>query len=82
MPSAWIPSKGIFSYPGYEDAPDGKLRLLYECAPMSLLMEAAGAESSDGKIRLLDKVLEDLGQRTAIFIGSKDEVRRCEDYLN
>ncbi len=77
----FLKGKGIFSYPGYGDAPDGKLRLLYECAPMSLLMEQAGGMSSDGKMRLLDKELKDLGQRSPIFIGSNEEVQRCEEYL-
>jgi len=78
----FLKGKGIFSYPGYGDAPDGKLRLLYECAPMSLLMEQAGGMSSDGKMRLLDKELKDLGQRSPIFIGSNEEVKRCEEYLD
>lgn len=76
-----LKGKGIFSYPGYEDAPEGKLRILYECAPMSLLMEQAGGAGSDGKIRILDKVVEKLDQRTPIFIGSTDEVERCKKYL-
>ncbi len=73
---------GIFSYPGYDDAPDGKLRLLFECAPMSLLMEQAGGASTDGKMRILEKPLDKLDQRTPIFIGSKVEVKRCEDMLD
>ena len=78
----FLKGKGIFSYPGYGDAPEGKLRLLYECAPMSLLMEQAGGMSSDGKQRILDKELTDLGQRSPIFIGSTEEVKRCEEYLD
>jgi len=77
-----LKGKGIFSYPGYKDAPDGKLRLLFECAPMSLLMEQAGGASTDGKIRILEKNVERLDQRTPIFIGSKEEVKRCEEYLS
>ena len=55
---------------------------LSQCAPMSLLMEQAGGMSSDGKMRLLDKELKDLGQRSPIFIGSNEEVKRCEEYLD
>lgn len=77
-----LKGKGIFSYPGYEEAVNGKLRLLFECAPMSLLVEQAGGASSDGKQRILDKPLEKLDQRTPIFIGSKEEVKRCEEYLS
>jgi len=73
--------KGIFSYPGYGDMPDGKLRLLIECAPMAFLVEQAGGAASDGKEQILDKVVESLDQRTPIYIGSKSEVERCESSL-
>jgi sedoheptulose-bisphosphatase len=77
-----LKGKGIFSYPPYSKHPNGKLRLLFECAPMSLLMEKAGGASSDGKMRILEKTLEELEQRTPIYIGSKDEVNRCLEYLS
>ncbi len=76
-----IKGKGIFSYPGYGEEPNGKLRLLFECAPMALLMEQAFGAASDGKGRILDKVIEDIHQRTPIFIGSVEEVERCKKYL-
>lgn len=76
-----LKGKGIFSYPGYDDEPNGKLRLLFECAPMSLLMEQAGGAASNGKIRILAKQVESLDQRTPIFIGSKLEVERCQKML-
>lgn len=62
---------GIFTYPGYSKAPEGKLRLLFECAPMALLMEQAGGAASDGKGRILSKKINELHQRTPIFIGSR-----------
>lgn len=73
---------GVFAYPGYGDQPDGKLRLLFECAPMALLMEEAGGAASDGQMRILEKVAKDLHQRTPIFVGSKMEVERCKDFLS
>ena len=76
-----IKGKGIFSYPGYGETPDGKLRLLIECAPMALLVEEAGGAASDGKMRILEKEVNDLAQRSPIFIGSKLEVERCEQFL-
>ncbi|MBU1152004.1 fructose-1,6-bisphosphatase [Patescibacteria group bacterium] len=76
-----LKGKGIFSYPGYEDAPNGKLRLLFECAPMAFLMEQAGGAASDGRMRILEKEVVSLDQRTPIYLGSKGEVRRCEEYL-
>jgi fructose-1,6-bisphosphatase len=76
-----LKGKGIFSYPGYGDAPNGKLRLLFECAPIAFLMEQAGGAATDGKIRILEKKVEEVHQRTPIFVGSKTEVKRCEDAL-
>ncbi len=76
-----LKGKGIFSYPGYEKEPNGKLRLLFECGPMSLLMEEAAGAASDGKARILSKPVVSIDQRTPIFIGSKGEVKRCEDEL-
>ncbi len=76
-----LKGKGIFSYPDSKEAPHGKLRLLFECAPISLLVEQAGGLSSDGRERILDKRIDKLGQRTPIFIGSKNEVERCKKFL-
>ncbi len=77
-----LKGKGIFAYPGFSAEPDGKLRLLFECAPMSLIMEQAGGESSDGVMPILDKVVDTLDQRTPIFIGSRAEVSRCRKFLS
>lgn len=77
-----LKGKGIFCYPGYEDEPSGKLRLLFECAPMALLMDQAGGAASDGKISILQKQISNLEERTPIFIGSKEEVSRCEQFLS
>lgn len=76
-----IKGKGIFSYPGYSDAPQGKLRLLYECAPMAYLLEQAGGAASDGYNPILDKTIDDIHQRTPIYIGSVNEVKRCDQHL-
>lgn len=76
-----LKGKGIFSYPGYQEAPDGKLRLLYECAPMALLVEQAGGAASDGQLRIMEKPLGAIDQRTPIFIGSKKEVEKCKVLL-
>lgn len=77
----FLKGNGIFTYPPYSEAPEGKLRLLYECAPMAFLAIAAGGAATDGKINLLEKEIHDLHQRTPIYIGSKNEVKRSEEYL-
>ena len=69
--------KGIFVYPGYSDAPNGKLRLLFECGPMAFLMEQAYGMASDGHISLLEKKIESITHRTPVFIGSKKEVEHA-----
>jgi fructose-1,6-bisphosphatase I len=72
---------GVFIYPGMPGAENGKLRLLYECGPMAMIMEQAGGAASAGDKAVLDVEVEELVQRTPIFIGSKKEVERCEEKL-
>lgn len=72
---------GSFIYPGYSEQPNGKLRLLFECAPMALLVEQAGGAASDGNIRILDKTIDEIHQRTPILIGAKVDVERAVEYL-
>lgn len=71
---------GIYGYPGGNNAPNGKLRLLYECAPMSFLAEQAGGLGSTGKERVLDIEPKDVHQRVPLFIGSKKEVEYLESF--
>ena len=74
--------KGVFTYPAYEDMPKGKLRLLFECAPIAFIVEQAGGLSSDGHRSILDITVEELHQRTPIHVGSREEVKLAEKYLN
>lgn len=69
---------GIFTYPGDKKSPNGKLRLLYECAPMAFIMEQAGGNASDGTQRILDIQPTALHQRTPLYIGGANEVERIE----
>lgn len=73
---------GIHLYPGQIDKPEGKLRLLYECNPLSFIAEQAGGMGSNGKINILDIVPEKLHQRTPFFIGNIDAVKKIEHYLS
>lgn len=73
---------GIFMYPSTSKAPNGKLRLLYECNPMAFIVEQAGGKASDGKNRILELDAKELHQRTPIFIGSASLVEQIEDKYN
>ncbi len=72
---------GIYGYPGDTRNVNGKLRLLYECAPMSMLAEQAGGLGSTGHQRVLDIVPEQVHQRVPLFCGSKKEVEYLESML-
>lgn len=71
---------GIYGYPGASNAKNGKLRLLYECAPMSFIAEQAGGLGSTGKERVLDIQPTEVHQRVPLFIGSKKEVEYLESF--
>jgi fructose-1,6-bisphosphatase I len=62
---------GIFLYPG----PKGKLRLLYEAAPLGMVVEQAGGAASTGAERILDIQPTSLHQKVPLIIGSRDDVR-------
>jgi len=68
---------GVFLYPWDQREPDrpGKLRLLYEAAPMSLLIVRAGGAATDGKgAPILDVIPTKLHQRHPVVLGSRNEV--------
>jgi fructose-1,6-bisphosphatase I len=72
---------GIYMYPATQGNPNGKLRLMYEANPMAFLAEQAGGRATDGRQRILEKTPEKLHQRTPLFIGSEEMVRRAEAFL-
>eukprot|EP00195_Chlamydomonas_chlamydogama_P010222 CAMPEP_0202889596 /NCGR_PEP_ID=MMETSP1392-20130828/177_1 /ASSEMBLY_ACC=CAM_ASM_000868 /TAXON_ID=225041 /ORGANISM="Chlamydomonas chlamydogama, Strain SAG 11-48b" /LENGTH=419 /DNA_ID=CAMNT_0049572963 /DNA_START=36 /DNA_END=1295 /DNA_ORIENTATION=- len=71
---------GIYGYPGDKKNKNGKLRLLYECAPMSFIAEQAGGAGSTGQTRVLDIKPEAVHQRVPLYIGSKKEVEYLESF--
>ncbi|PIO70747.1 fructose-1,6-bisphosphatase [Teladorsagia circumcincta] len=73
---------GIFLYPPTKDAPNGKLRLLYECAPISFIIEQAGGLATTGKGPILDVVPEEIHQRTPLYMGSKKDIEELLHYLD
>lgn len=72
---------GIYIYPQGTTAPNGKLRLLYECNPMAYLIEQAGGKASDGKTRIMDIDPTELHQRVPFFCGSSEMVDKAEWFL-
>lgn len=73
---------GIFAYPGDIGHPKGKLRLLYEAAPLAFIAEVAGGAASTGTGRVLDVVPTDLHQRTPLFIGSEEDVSNAVRFIS
>ncbi|NNG75734.1 class 1 fructose-bisphosphatase [Acinetobacter terrae] len=75
---------GIFLYPYDTKDPQkaGRLRLMYEANPMSMLMEQAGGASTTGRVRILEIQPTELHQRVPVVIGSKNEVDLVTHYHN
>lgn len=73
--------EGVFSSVSAEPKVTPKLRLLYECAPISFLCEMAGGLSSDGEKSVLDIQVKGYTQKCDIIIGSREEVERVERFL-
>ena len=73
---------GIFIYPATADAPEGRLRLLYECNPIALIAEQSDGIATCGKDRLLDIKSKDIHQRTPFFTGSKEMMEKAMSYLD
>jgi len=73
---------GVFMYPKDTKDPDkaGKLRLMYEANPMSMIVEQAGGVSSTGRDRIMDLQPDNLHQRVPVILGSKNEVNRIIAY--
>ncbi|MGO9607977.1 MAG: class 1 fructose-bisphosphatase [Candidatus Binataceae bacterium] len=72
---------GLYMYPGEvtaEGKTKGKLRLMYELAPLSFIAEQAGGKGSIGKGRVLDVVPSEIHQRQPVYIGSADEIDLAE----
>jgi len=72
---------GIYIYPATRKAPQGKLRLMYECNALAFLVEQAGGKASDGRRRILDILPEALHQRTPFYVGSKAMVEKAESLI-
>ena len=72
---------GIYLYPGDSKNPNGKLRLLYEGAPLAFIAEQAGGSASNGSQRIMDLAPSSLHQRSPLYLGSPSDVRECEEFI-
>ncbi len=73
---------GIFIYPKSAGYPSGKLRLLYECNPMAMLVEQAGGKATDGRgNRTMDIKPKSLHQREPFFVGSRNMIDKAEKFM-
>lgn len=72
---------GIYIYPTSSKAPEGKLRLLYECNPMAYIAEQANGKATDGYQRIMEIKPTLLHQRVPFFCGSKKMVKDVENFM-
>jgi fructose-1,6-bisphosphatase I len=73
---------GVFAYPALLNRPRGKLRVLYETAPMAFVTEEAGGYSTDGTRSLLDLEPSRLSETSPAYLGSAPLVRELEALLS
>jgi fructose-1,6-bisphosphatase I len=73
---------GLFMYPADAKNPNGKLRLLYEAAPMAMIVTQAGGRATDGERDILGIQPQALHQRVPIYLGSHDCVARAERFIS
>jgi fructose-1,6-bisphosphatase I len=72
---------GIFMYPDSSKYPNGKLRLMYECNPLSFIIEQAGGLATDGKKRIMEINPRSLHECTPVYIGSRKNVEKLKEFF-
>jgi fructose-1,6-bisphosphatase I len=74
---------GVFMYPESNKLPNGKLRLMYECNPLSFLMEQAGGMAIDKNgTRIMEVDVNDIHQRSSIYMGSPGNMKELVSFMN
>ncbi|MDV3277395.1 MAG: fructose-1,6-bisphosphatase [Nitrososphaerales archaeon] len=73
---------GIFAYPALRGRPQGKLRVLYETAPMAFITQQAGGYATDGRRDLLDVEPKSLSEPSPVYLGSAPLAREVERMLS
>jgi fructose-1,6-bisphosphatase I len=72
---------GVFIYPADRKNPRGKLRLLYEAAPLAFLAEQARGYASNGHGSILEIVPQELHERTPFIVGNRSLVEKAEQLI-
>lgn len=72
---------GIFMYPDSSKYPNGKLRLMYECNPLSFIIEQAGGIATNGTKRIMEIEPKEIHECTPIYIGSKLNVEKLQKFF-
>jgi fructose-1,6-bisphosphatase I len=73
---------GIFGYPALKSKPRGKLRVLYEAAPMAYITRQAHGRASDGSLDILSLVPSSLAETTPVYMGTESAVREAEAMIS
>ncbi|MCV9386633.1 class 1 fructose-bisphosphatase [Reichenbachiella ulvae] len=73
---------GIYIYPKSNQAPHGKLRLMYEANALAFIAEQSGGMASDGCTRIMEIQPIEFHQRSPLFIGSKNMVIKALSYID
>ena len=71
---------GIYIYPRTDKAPNGKLRLMYECNSLAFIVEQAGGKATDGDGRIMEIEPTSLHQRCPLYIGSNKMIEKAESF--
>lgn len=73
---------GVFMYPNTRKYPQGKLRLLYECNPLSYIVEQAGGKAINTRLeRILELSPEELHQRSSVIMGSPKMIDEMKEFV-
>ena len=72
---------GVYLYPSTQKAPNGKLRLLYECNALAFIAEQSGGIATDGKQRILEIQPTAFHQRSPLYLGSANKVEQAISYI-
>src|SRR4030095_12781888 len=72
---------GIYLYPSDKKSPNGKLRVLYEAAPLAFIAEEAGGKATDGARRIMEIAPHSLHERTPLLVGSSEDVLEAMEFI-